>query len=228
MDGVRVSTGHITFSFDMPVTPEVTSGTTVGVDVGVNVLFACSDRQVAPTDDHGWTMSKIAERIARRRYGSKGFARAAAHRDSFVNWSVKQLNLDGVKTVKMENLKGLKQRPVSRAIRGWLYPALQERVTETCRRYGVHVEQVSPTFTSQRCSHCGWTRRANRRGESFTCGRCGFTAHSDVNAALNLSLNLEPLSGRERREKMNVIGFFWHESPLGQERMVPDVQRVNE
>lgn len=220
---IRLSTGHVTFMFDMPTAPEVACGSTVGLDVGVNALYACSDGQFAPTDVHGWTMQKIADRIARRRCGSKGFARAAAHRESFINWSVKQLNLDGVKTVRMENLKGLKQRPVSRVVRGWLYPALQEGVEEVCRRRGVRVDKVGPTFTSQRCSQCGWTRRANRRGESFRCTSCGFATHADRNAALNLSLDLEPLSGRERREKMNVGGFHWYESSRGQERMVPDV-----
>ncbi len=85
------------------------------------------------------------------------------------------------------------------------------------------LRQFDPTLTLQRCSQCGWTRRANRRGESFRCTSCGFATHADRNAALNLSLDLEPLSGRERREKMNVGGFHWYESSRGQERMVPDV-----
>ena len=224
-NGIRLSKDALTFCFDMPVVPAVTSGTTVGLDVGVRKLFACSDGQVSLTDDHGWTMQRVAERIARRRRGSKGFQRAVAHRDSFIHWSVKQLNLDGIMEIRMEDLRGLKNRPVSRVVRGWLYPTLQECVEETCKRRGVLVEQVSPTFTSQRCSHCGWTRRANRKGESFQCKSCGFAADADWNASLNLSLYLVPLSGRERRGKSNVIGFFWHEVSRGQEHMVPGVQR---
>ena len=223
-NGIRLSKNYVIFCFDMPVAPAVTAGSTVGLDVGVKKLFSCSDGQVSLTDKDGWTMQRVAEKIARRKRGSKSFQQAVAHRDAFVHWSVKQLNLDGVKTIRMEDLRGLKKRPVSRVVRGWLYPTLQECVEETCKRHGVHVEKVNPTFTSQRCNRCGWTRRANRKGEFFQCKNCGFASDADWNASLNLSLDLTPLSGVERRRKMNVEGFFWHEISRGQENMVPGVQ----
>ena len=34
---------------------------------------------------------------------------------------------------------------------------------------GISVEQVNPTYTSQRCSTCGFTVEANRDRESFAC-----------------------------------------------------------
>ena len=141
----------------------------------------------------------------------------------FINWAVKQLNLAGVKTLRMEDLRGLKNRPVSRIVRAWLYPTLQECVEETCKRNGVQVEKVPPAFTSQRCSNCGWTRRVNRKGKSFRCRSCGHTADADLNASINLSLDLAALTGRERREKMHVAGFFWHALDRSQEHMVPGV-----
>ena len=222
-NSIKLSPRFITFSFEMPEVPLREVGETIGLDVGVNSLFTSSSGQFAPGDPHGWTILKITERISRRRRDSRGFERAVAHRESFINWSVKQLNLGGVNLLRMENLIGLKNRPISRSIRHWTYPALLTQVEETCRRHGVRVEHVDPAYTSQRCSQCGWTRRSNRSGVRFRCGICGFTADADLNASVNLSIVLPP-QGAEGRKGRNMAGFFWHSNPpVGQEPMVPGV-----
>jgi putative transposase len=46
---------------------------------------------------------------------------------------------------------------------------------------------VDPRHTSQRCSHCGHTEAANRTTQAaVVCRRCGFRAHADHNAAINI------------------------------------------
>ena len=220
---IKLSRNMVTFSFEMPDVPLREAGGTIGLDVGVNSLFTSSTGQFLPEDPHGWTILKITERISRRKRGSRGFERACAHRKSFIDWSVKHLDLGGVSLLRMENLTGLKNRPISRGIRHWTYPALLTRVEEMCARHGVRVEHVDSTYTSQRCSRCGWTRRSNRRGRSFRCGNCGFAADADRNASLNLQTDLPP-QGAERRKGKSVPGFFWHSNPpVGQEPMVPGV-----
>jgi predicted RNA-binding Zn-ribbon protein involved in translation (DUF1610 family) len=222
-NGIRLSKNMVTFSFEMPEVPLREAGGTIGVDVGINSLFTCSTGQFAPEDPHGWTILKITERISRRKKDSKGFERACAHRESFINWSIKQMNLEGCSVLRMEDLRGLKSRPVSRGVRHWTYPALLAGVERTCFRHGVRVEHVDSMFTSQRCSSCGWTRRSNRRGRLFRCGNCGFATDADLNASLNLQIELPP-RGADRRKGKNVEGFFWHSIPSGQEPMVPDVK----
>ena len=222
---IKLSANSVTFPFEMPEVPIREEGEVMGLDVGVNSLFTSSSGQFAPTDKDGWNIAKITKRIARRKRGSKGFERATAHRDSFVNWSVKHLDLGGISVLRIENLKGLKNRPVSRGVRHWTYPALLIQVEEICRRHGVRVEQIDPTYTSQRCSQCGWTRRSNRSGRMFRCGNCGFTADADWNASVNLSIVL-PSQGAERRKERSKLGFFWHANlPVGQEPMVPDAKK---
>ena len=46
---------------------------------------------------------------------------------------------------------------------------------------------VDPAYTSQACSQCGHTAQSNRPSQAvFACGACGFRAHADHNAAINI------------------------------------------
>lgn len=49
------------------------------------------------------------------------------------------------------------------------------------------VVAVDPRNTSRTCPACGHVDKGNRRTQSrFECVECGFTAHADVNAAINI------------------------------------------
>jgi len=49
--------------------------------------------------------------------------------------------------------------------------------------------KISPMFTSQRCSDCGYTDSQNRKTQAeFLCLACGFEANADFNAAMNIVL----------------------------------------
>src|SRR5690606_33091117 len=46
---------------------------------------------------------------------------------------------------------------------------------------------VDPSYTSQTCSECGAVDRESRKSQaSFVCQHCGFRAHADHNAAINI------------------------------------------
>ena len=45
---------------------------------------------------------------------------------------------------------------------------------------------VDARFTSQKCSNCGHIYKGNRSKSKFLCVACGFLAHADYNAALNI------------------------------------------
>ena len=48
-------------------------------------------------------------------------------------------------------------------------------------------EKETPQYTSQTCSHCGCIDKQNRPSQAvFKCVACGFAAHADHNAALNI------------------------------------------
>lgn len=49
------------------------------------------------------------------------------------------------------------------------------------------VIEVDPAYTSQRCSPCGHVSAGNRVTQAvFRCQSCGYEAHADVNAAINI------------------------------------------
>ena len=57
---------------------------------------------------------------------------------------------------------------------------------------------VPAAYTSQECSRCGHIHPENRQAARFVCRRCGFEAHADHNAALNIKARgIERLRGGE-------------------------------
>ena len=49
------------------------------------------------------------------------------------------------------------------------------------------VIEVTPVYTSQRCSVCGHTDKENRKTQArFLCVSCGFASNADTNAAMNI------------------------------------------
>lgn len=52
---------------------------------------------------------------------------------------------------------------------------------------GGHLLKVDPAYTSQTCSDCGTVDRRSRESQAaFACHHCGFRAHADHNAAINI------------------------------------------
>ncbi len=47
-------------------------------------------------------------------------------------------------------------------------------------------QQVNPAYSSQTCPSCGFVHRDNRRFDTFQCGHCGYAAHANEVAAVNL------------------------------------------
>ena len=88
---------------------------------------------------------------------------------------------------------------------------------------GVRIEKVNSTYTSQRCSRCGWVRSTNRKGKQFRCVKCGFALDADLNASLNIRADLPPIRKAERLLRKNRKGFCWSE--VGKESIVPSAQK---
>jgi putative transposase len=219
--GCRLTDTMITLSYDFEK-KEKTVGTTIGVDIGSLNVLTCSDGFQTGKDTHGHDLNSIQKKLARKKKGSKAFSRAQAHRDNYVNWSVNQWNLSGVKEVRREDIKNMgKGQKKSRFLQAFTYAGIFDKMDRYCEEQNVSVVKVPPAYTSQRCSACGWTRSTNRKGKVFECTSCGHTEDADANAARNISIVLRPIEPEERRLKKNLIGFYWG----GQEFIVPVVQR---
>jgi len=225
--GIRISDKEATFMFELPDVPLKNEGTTLGIDIGQTTLLSCSNDIVSKTNKHGHDLKSITEAMCRKRKGSHAFQKCVAHRKNYVNWSINQINLKNVKQVNLENIKHLRRgRNASKQLSHWTYTTIFDKLESYCSERGVLISKVDPTYTSQRCSEpgCGWTRRSNRKGKLFKCGKCGFTCDADLNASRNIALNLPGISREKRLKQDNRKGFYYLAE--GQEPIVPDVEKT--
>ena len=223
--GVRLRDNSLTFMFDIPDALPVETGSTIGIDIGQKTILTCSDGQVIDCDSHGHNYTTICQKLASKKKNSRAFNRTVTHRTNYINWSVKQLNLEGIKTVNRENIKHLRKgRNTSRLMKHWNYAELFEKLDNRLIESGVLLNKLNPTYTSQRCSVCGWVRKGNRKWKLFKCDRCGNTMDADLNASTNLSLPLLSISKQQRLRNSNRAGFYWN--CMSQELIVPDTQRT--
>ncbi len=167
--------------------PELkTEGKALGIDIGYKKLLATSEGKF-----HGKGFSELAEKIQRKRQGSKGFKCALRERDQYVFKTVKELPWNSTKTLVIEGLKGLKDgRRFSKQFQAkfqrWTYPALIKGLKLTSERLGVQVVEVNPAFTSQTCPWCGNKDKNNRNGEAFACTSCDASADADTVGSVNV------------------------------------------
>ncbi|QUX31778.1 transposase [Nocardiopsis akebiae] len=90
-------------------------------------------------------------------------------------------------TVEAPGVNVRQKAGLNRAIlaKGWHGFALA--CQNAARRTGSRIVEVDPAYTSQTCHSCAYVAAENRESQSvFCCGRCGHTAHADVNAAQNI------------------------------------------
>jgi IS605 OrfB family transposase len=181
----------------------VTSGSTMGVDVGENNLAAISLGKVF---GGGPLRDKRDRHLALRRRLQSNGSQSARQKLRQVSGKearrVKQTNHEiskaivseavkaGVAKVAMEDLTHIRSRiRAGKRMRGrlhrWAFRQLQTFVEYKAKAVGIVVEYVDPAYTSQTCSSCGHI--GCRRGHGFGCGFCGLRAHADVNASRNLA-----------------------------------------
>jgi len=223
--GCRIAPDKITFMFEMPDPVKPESGRTIGIDIGQKTTLSCSSGQTIEADNHGHTYQSICNRLARKTKNSNAFKRTQKHRTNYLHWCANRIDLRGVKQVNLEDIKDMRRyKRTRRALSHWNYSELFDVLEMKLEGSGVQIHKVNPTYTSQRCSVCGWVCKANRKAKKFRCTSCGHTADADLNASNNLSLDLIPLGNQKHLSKANRTGFYWHETC--RERTVPDALKL--
>lgn len=208
--GIRISNKNITFMFEIHGVKVKQDGKVLGIDIGLKDTLSCSNGQQISKDKHGYDYQKICNKLALKKKGSKAFERTVKQRTNYLHWCVNQLNLNGISVLQRENIKDLrKYKRQRRNMQAWNYAELFQILDMKAIDSGVQIKKLSPTYTSQRCSQCGWTRKSNRKGKIFKCDKCGYTHDSDLNASLNISFNLREISTKERLKQKNRLGFYW-------------------
>jgi IS605 OrfB family transposase len=127
--------------------------------------------------------------LKRRRLKEQRFASDVNHQ---ISKKIVSLAQRTNRAVTVEDLTGIRTRtrvkkPQRATHHSWAFFQLRSFVEYKAKCKGIPVFAVDPRYTSQRCSECGHTERANRPNQhTFCCQSCGFSAIADCNAAYNL------------------------------------------
>ena len=161
------------------------TGKQKAIDIGYKKLIVSSDGEFIGND-------LIYEKIANKKQGSKAFKRALIERNEIVNTSCKLLDLNNVKELFAEDLKGVKHKSKGRIrkkfnnkLQRWVYKDVLNKLIMLCEEAGVLFKKIPPQYTSQRCSNCGVICKSNRNGEVYKCA-CGMLMDADLNASINI------------------------------------------
>jgi putative transposase len=176
----------------------------MGVDVGVV--------NIATTDDgerySGKTVNRVRHRYHRirrklQKKGTKSAKRLLKKRSgkekrfaNDVNHCVSKAIVKKAKRtergVALEELTGILTRvrlrkPQRTQLHHWSFADLGSKIAYKADIYGVPLVYVDPRNTSRECAACGQVDKSNRKTQDrLLCIACGFSAHADVNAAVNI------------------------------------------
>jgi putative transposase len=176
----------------------------LGVDLGIVNLAVDSDGTVYSGD----TIERKRQRYTERREGLQAHRTRSARRrlkllkgkqarfQQDVNHTIAKRLVERAQrsaaAIGLEDLSGIRERVKARRQQrprhaNWGFFQLRQYVTYKAARAGVPVILVDPRHTSQECSHCHHSAKANRPTQDrFSCQRCGYTTAADFNAAQNI------------------------------------------
>jgi len=200
-------------TIDLPENPPVEISEFVGVDLGVANLATTSDGHRVSGDGvekarqkHHRTRRSIQRKTSRhhkrrtrknarrvlKRLGNRE-QRFRRHENHVISKQIVKLAEGTKRGIALENLKGIRSRTRFRKgqrakMGGWAFFQLRSFIEYKSRLNGVPLVAVDPRNTSRTCSQCGHCDKANRQSQAeFQCRQCGFTAHADYNAAINIA-----------------------------------------
>lgn len=161
---------------------------TIGIDIGYKKLIATSEGET-----FGIEMEKLYESISRKKQGSQNFKNSLTHRDNEINRVINQIDLSGVSTLIIEDLKLVKSnskgkihKTFNNKLQRWSYRKAIDKLSRLSEQRGIKLVKVSPAYTSQTCSSCGVIDKSNRNGEVYQCSSCGYAVDADINASINI------------------------------------------
>jgi IS605 OrfB family transposase len=185
----------------------------VGVDRGIKVLATATDskRQLFFGSGHtnhvrhryantraslqkkkAQTGSRSTRRALKRLSGrERRFQRNMNH---VISRRIVEFSRDtGNPTIAVEDLGGIrngrKLRKQQRTdLNRWAFYELERFIRYKADTFGMAVIGIDPKYTSQGCSRCGHTEKANRHQHRFLCKACGYELHADLNASRNIRL----------------------------------------
>src|SRR5258708_2875592 len=231
----------LTLSYDEEVIQETVAGApVVGIDVGVaNFVTTSTGKQYGSFHKHVRARHK-RDRAKRRRKAklraclkkkgvkhlpstsSRTGQRLMRHVKHEINYAVNQCFAEpehqGVQFA-YEALSVASMRFKARAQNAYVRAShlghIPQQILWNSQKRGVVATPVISAYSSQECSVCHYTDRTNRPDQrTFRCQVCGFAAHADYNAAVNLSRRVgdRPLRACRDRSAIKAVLMQRHEA----------------
>ena len=183
---------YLNFFYDKEEVELKETGISIGLDVGYKKLITTSREEYL-----GGELLPLYNKITKAVRGSKNYIKLLKQRDNLLKQTINKLNLEEVRTIFVEDLKGLKadtflkeNKKTNRGFRNKSQYALYTKVHNIlklkCEEQGITIVKVSPSYTSQTCSRCKIIDKESRKGERFICNSCGLEIDADYNAAINI------------------------------------------
>lgn len=181
---------YVNYIYEKELSENKTEGISLGIDFGMNKLLSTSRQEFLGTD-----IENICKELTSCKRGSKHYQSVLRKRNQYIDKTVKELNLDNVKTIYVEDLKDLKRNgkkigKTKKSFRNNFQYVLQirtfERLKNICEEQGISLVKVSPAYTSQTCSRCGTIDKSSRNDEIYHCKTCDLVIDADYNAAINI------------------------------------------
>ena len=181
----------------------------VGLDMGVSRLATLSDGTVIENPKalakSQRKLKKLQRSLARKTKGSrnrlkvkvllaKTHSQVCSLRKDHLHKASTQLTkshglivLEDLKIKNMTKGGGSHKRGLNRVMLDASLGEFRRLLEYKGVLYGCKILSVNPAYTSQRCSSCGHTEKANRQNQAqFSCQSCGFEINADLNASINI------------------------------------------
>jgi IS605 OrfB family transposase len=201
----RDGTFYLYATIDLPEDTPIQPTRFLGVDLGIRHIATDSDGNSYTGDAIEAVRARAA--TARQTYQSthtksakRRVKKMAGRQARFQRWAnhglAKRLVAyakDTKAALVLEDLTNIRRRMTVRKTQrskqhNWSFRQLREFLVYKAQQAGVPLLVVDPRNTSRTCSCCGYVDKKNRRSQAaFSCLRCGFTCHADINAARNLA-----------------------------------------
>jgi len=188
---ITLTRKYIQFSFEIKTEPKKESGKLLGVDIGINKLFATSDGSF-----FGKGYKLLLEKLIRKERHSKGYCRTKSEIKTHINVAINNIFKDDLQLVVVEKLKGLKdkmkeRRRLSKNIRRfisvWAYRYILNRIEQMCEINRISFRSIPAYNTSITCPRCSHADKGNRKTqENFRCLNCGYAGNADFVASQNI------------------------------------------
>ena len=139
------------------------------------------DTKMELDDYYNWQKA----RVTKSRYQQRVANKRKDYLHKITTELVKSYDVIVIEDLKTKNL--LKNHSLAKSISNSSWYLFREMLEYKCKWYGKQLVVVSPNYTSQICSNCGYhSGKKPLDIREWTCPKCGTNHDRDINASINI------------------------------------------